>query len=185
MRPPARTSSRQAYNAATPCREASATILSRWLSKNGSLETIGPSTPAFSAAKAAGSSVSELALLILSSIPNVRAAVSAPVSSISDLGVVAVLRQPARQARSLVCPVCRSCQLCVAGIRRSWRPDELGTSLTHSYHQAGIYVGRMKGEGRPTCRSRSPPSSSWRSTSRPRRRSVSPCRRRCSPGPTR
>jgi hypothetical protein len=36
--------------------------------------------------------------------------------------------------------------LCLAGIRRSWRPDELGTSLTHSYHQAGIYVGRMKSE---------------------------------------
>lgn len=49
---------------------------------------MGPSTPAFSAAKAAWTSVSELALLILSSIPNVRAAVSAPFSSISDLGVV-------------------------------------------------------------------------------------------------
>src|SRR5215813_3195396 len=71
---------------ATPCRVASATILSRWLSKNGSAATISTSTPCFTEVNDKSSSVSELALMTLSSIPNARAVESPAVGSILNLG---------------------------------------------------------------------------------------------------
>ena len=50
---------------------------------------------------------------------------------------------------------------------------------------ASIPDGFSKGPSRPTCPSRNRSSSSWSSTSRPRKRSASQFRRQCSPGPTR
>ena len=48
-------------------------------------------------------------------------------------------------------------------------------------HGARLVQRVLQGSSRRTCRSSSPPSSSWSSTSRPRRRSASPCRPSCSP----
>jgi len=61
-----------------------------------------------------------------------------------------------------------------------------GASLPDSYRRAALYVGRILGvRNRPTCRSCSRPSSILSSTSRPRWRSASTFRRRCSRSPTR
>ena len=46
-------------------------------------------------------------------------------------------------------------------------------------------IASSKARSPPICRSRRRPNTSWRSTSRPPRRSASTCRRRCSPAPTR
>src|SRR5580765_7414303 len=46
-------------------------------------------------------------------------------------------------------------------------------------------AGSSRARSRPICRSSSQPNSRWSSTSRPPRRSVSPCRKRCLRAPTR
>src|SRR5262249_41752066 len=63
----------------------------------------------------------------------------------------------------------------------SYEPDRVD-----EYRRAASYVDRvLKGESRPTCRCRRQPSTNWSSISRPRERSPSTCRPRCSPLPTR
>ena len=54
------------------------------------------------------------------------------------------------------------------------------------FRRSASYVDRiLKGEKPSICRCRCRPNSSWSSTSRPRKQSASPCRRCCSPAPTR
>ncbi len=61
-----------------------------------------------------------------------------------------------------------------------------GTDFADSFRQAGAYVGKiLKGSGLATCRSRSRPSSSSSSTSRPPRHLASRCHRNSLPVPTR
>jgi putative ABC transport system substrate-binding protein len=60
-----------------------------------------------------------------------------------------------------------------------------GTSVTDMFRQVGIYAGSTLKGTNPACRSCSRPSSSSSSTCRPRGRSVSTCRRCCSPAPMR
>ena len=60
-----------------------------------------------------------------------------------------------------------------------------GSDLLNQYRHAAGYVDRILKGSRPTCRYRHRPSTSSRSSSRPQRRSVSKCRRRSSPAPTR
>ena len=60
-----------------------------------------------------------------------------------------------------------------------------GASTVDQYYQSGVYVGPiLKGAKPADCRSCSRPSSSWRSTLRPPRRSASPCHLQCSLAPT-
>jgi putative tryptophan/tyrosine transport system substrate-binding protein len=54
-----------------------------------------------------------------------------------------------------------------------------------SVRQQGISIAFSEVIGQPICQSKTRPNSSLSSTSRPLRRSVSTCRRRCSPAPTR
>jgi putative ABC transport system substrate-binding protein len=62
----------------------------------------------------------------------------------------------------------------------------LSYGVTSIYHLKGIYAGKiLKGAKPPISPCSSRPNSSWSSTSRPPRRSVSPCRSRCWPAPTR
>src|SRR5262249_13116231 len=61
-----------------------------------------------------------------------------------------------------------------------------GVNLDWCYHRAGDFVTKYLGaRTRPSCRWSSRPNLNWSSTSRPPGRSASPCRRRCSPAPTR
>ena len=73
------------------------------------------------------------------------------------------------------------------GERRSGRSDVLWTKLPGPVpaRRRLCRQDSARERSRPTCRSSSRPSSSWSSTSRPPRRSASPCHRRCSPAPTR
>jgi ABC-type uncharacterized transport system substrate-binding protein len=61
-----------------------------------------------------------------------------------------------------------------------------GIDLVDVYRHIGVYAGRiLKAPSPATCPWCSRPSSSWSSTSRPPRRSASPCRCCCSNSPTR
>ena len=61
-----------------------------------------------------------------------------------------------------------------------------GSTTEETLHALGDYTGRISRGPRPAiCPCSSRPSSRWWSTSRPRRRSASSCRRCCSPAPTR
>ena len=60
-----------------------------------------------------------------------------------------------------------------------------GPDLTDPFRQAATSTASSKARRRPTCQCRHRPSTNWRSISRPRRRSVSPCHRRCSHEPIR
>jgi len=61
-----------------------------------------------------------------------------------------------------------------------------GPDLTDPFRQAAGYIDRiLKGEKAADRRCSRRPSTNWRSISRPQRRSVSPCRRRCSHEPIR
>ena len=74
-----------------------------------------------------------------------------------------------------------------ARVRRCRRPDQLRTE-PHWHLSPGRHLRRKDPQGRQARRSAgrsSRPNSSWSSTSRPPRRSASPCRNRCSPAPTR
>ena len=61
-----------------------------------------------------------------------------------------------------------------------------GTNLTDAFRQVGTMpAASSRARSRRTCRWCSRPSSSWSSSLRPPGCSASPCRRRCSPAPTR
>jgi putative ABC transport system substrate-binding protein len=61
-----------------------------------------------------------------------------------------------------------------------------GTDVSDTCRQVGVYAGRiLKGENLPTFRHSRRLTLSWPSISGRPRRSASPCRRRCSPSPTR
>ena len=61
-----------------------------------------------------------------------------------------------------------------------------GPDLIDQFRRAAEYVNRiLKGEIRPRCLCRRPPSLSWLLISRPQKRWASPFRSRCSPPPTR
>ena len=66
----------------------------------------------------------------------------------------------------------------------AWSPMGPITSISTGALQTTL-TASSRARSRPTCRCRRRPSTSWRSTSRPPRRSASKCRRRCSPAPTR
>ena len=88
----------------------------------------------------------------------------------------------ARWQRATGCP--RSSNIATCCGRRA---DELRHQHPATgYRQVGVYAGRSsRARSLPTCRCCRRPSSSWSSTSRPRNRSASTSRRRCSRAPTR
>ena len=61
-----------------------------------------------------------------------------------------------------------------------------GVDIPDLFRQAAIYVDRvLRAKSRLTCQCKRRPSTKLCSTSRPPKRSASPCRRLCSPAPTR
>jgi hypothetical protein len=67
------------------------------------------------------------------------------------------------------------------------RPDLIFSliSSTNASAQRAMSTASSRAISWPTCRCKRRPSTNWRSTSRPPRRSASRCHRRCSPAPTR
>ena len=63
----------------------------------------------------------------------------------------------------------------------SYGPD----FATNTDARQAMSIAFLRARSPPTCRCRRRPSTSWSSTSRPPRRSASPCQRPCSPAPTR
>ena len=104
--------------------------------------------------------------------PDRRPGAPGAISSRSDLALAAQQRFR-RLLRPLFCHR-RRADLLWAGSYRSVPASPLVMSIASS-----------GARNRPICRCRHRPSTSWSSTSRPRRRSASKYRRRCSPAPTR